>query len=315
MMEPRVTSSQRDRLLAPRTIWVARSALAKLASASPTSLAAISWYVPSRSASSSRCLTSRSDDRTARPSVGRTCTPMRSPLARARHARGAPDQHVTAGSAGQRDDDPLAGLPAPLDPVVLQVLLQVLLDPVGDPEQGDLAQRGQVARAEVVGERRVDALGGVDVAVRHPPPQRLRRHVDELDLLGLPHDRVGDRLLLLDAGDALDDVVDRLEVLDVQRRDHVDARRRAAPRRPASASRCASRARWCARARRRARPRACGPGSRRRPSPRTSCPGTRSACAGRPRGRGPALPCWAGRASRRARRRRRCPAGAAASPR
>ena len=37
------------------------------------------------------------------------------------------------------------------------------------------------------------------------------------------HDRVGDRLLLLDAGDPLDDVVHRLEVLDVERRDDVDA--------------------------------------------------------------------------------------------
>ena len=49
------------------------------------------------------------------------------------------------------------------------------------------------------------------------------RHVDELDLIGAPHDVVGDRLALLHAGDALDDVVHRLEVLDVQRGDDVDA--------------------------------------------------------------------------------------------
>ena len=35
---------------------------------------------------------------------------------------------------------------------------------------------------------------------------------------------VGDRLVLLDAGDLLDDVVHRLEVLHVHRGDHVDAR-------------------------------------------------------------------------------------------
>ena len=108
------------------------------------------------------------------------------------------------------------------DAVVLQVLLEVLLDLVGEPQQRDLTERREVADPEVVGERRVDAVGRVHVAVRHPPAQRLRCHVDQLDLLGGAHDLVGDRLLLLHAGDAFDDVVDRLEVLDVERRDHVD---------------------------------------------------------------------------------------------
>ena len=124
---------------------------------------------------------------------------MRSPLARRAMRAGAPDQDVTAGGPGERDDDALARLPRALDAVVLEVLLEVLLDAVGDPEQRDLAERGQVPRPEVVGERGVDALGRVDVAVCHPAPDRLGRHVDELDLLGLPDDRVRDRLLLLDA--------------------------------------------------------------------------------------------------------------------
>ena len=150
---------------------------------------------------------------------------MRSPLARARHARGAPDQDVTAGSPGERNDDALTCLPRALDAVVLEVLLEILLDAVGDPEQRDLAERRQVPRPEVVGERGVDALGRVDVAVCHPAPDRFGCHVDQLDLLGLPDDRVRDRLLLLDARDAFNDVVDRFEVLDVQRGDDVDARR------------------------------------------------------------------------------------------
>ena len=82
-----------------------------------------------------------------------------------------------------------------------------LVDPVGDPEQRELAQRGEVAGAEVVRERGVDPLGRIDVAVRHAAPQRLGRHVDQLDLVGPPHDLVGHRLALLDAGDPLDDVV------------------------------------------------------------------------------------------------------------
>ena len=71
------------------------------------------------------------------------------------------------------------------------VVLQRLVDLVGDPEQGQLAQRGEVADPEVVAQRGVDLLGRVDVAVRHPPPQRLGRHVDQLDLVGGAHDGVG----------------------------------------------------------------------------------------------------------------------------
>ena len=111
----------------------------------------------------------------------------------------------------------------PRDAVGLAVLLERLVDPVGDPHQRELAERAEVALPEVVGERGVDLLGRVDVAVRHPAAQRLRRHVDELDLVGGPHDRVGDRLLLLDPGDLLDDVVHRLEVLHVDGGDDVDA--------------------------------------------------------------------------------------------
>ena len=133
------------------------------------------------------------------------------------------DQVLAARRAGERDDDPLARLPRLGDAVPLAVLLERVVDLVGDPQQRQLAQGGEVAGPEVVAERGVDLLGGVDVAVRHAAAQRLGRHVDELDLVGRPHDVVGDRLALADAGDALDDVVDRLEVLDVDRRDHVDA--------------------------------------------------------------------------------------------
>ena len=54
-------------------------------------------------------------------------------------------------------------------------------------------------------------------------PDRLGRHVDQLELVGTPDDVVGHGLALRRAGDPQDDVVERLEVLDVQRRDHVDA--------------------------------------------------------------------------------------------
>ena len=137
--------------------------------------------------------------------------------------RRPPDQRVALGPAGERDHHPLPGLPGGVDIVLGAVPLQSLVDLVGQPEQGELAQRGQVPGAEVVRERRVDLLRRVDVAVRHPAAQRLGGHVDQLNLVGGPDDRVGHRLPLRHAGDLLNHVVDRLQVLDVDGGDHVNA--------------------------------------------------------------------------------------------
>ena len=109
-----------------------------------------------------------------------------------------------------------------VDVVLRTVLLQAGVDPVGQPEQREFAQGGQVADPEVVAQGSIDLVRRVDVAVRHPAAQRLRGHVDQLDLVGGPDHPVRHGLLLRYAGDLLDHVVDRLEVLDVDRRDHVD---------------------------------------------------------------------------------------------
>ena len=122
---------------------------------------------------------------------------MSSPRSAARDARRPADQLLAAGRAGERDDDPLARLPGVGDAVGLHVVLEGLVDPVGDPQQRQLAQGGEVAGPEVVGEGGVDLVGRVDVAVGHAPAQRLGAHVDQLDLVGPAHDRVGHGLALL----------------------------------------------------------------------------------------------------------------------
>ena len=104
-------------------------------------------------------------------------------------ASASPHEPVAVGRTGEGDDDTLAGLPRRGDAVPLPVLLQALVDAVRDPQQRQLAQCAEVADPEVVGQRGVDLVGGVHVAVGHAPPQRLRRHVDELDLVGGAHDR------------------------------------------------------------------------------------------------------------------------------
>ncbi len=139
-----------------------------------------------------------------------------------RHAGCTAHQALSVGGARQCHDDTLARLPGPLDPVPFAILLQRVVDTIGDPEERELAQRSEVPRTEVVPKGCVDPLCGVDVPVRHATADSLRRHVYEIDLVRPAHDGVGDRLLLLDAGDLLDDVVDRVEVLDIQGRDHRD---------------------------------------------------------------------------------------------
>ena len=91
----------------------------------------------------------------------------------------------------------------PVDVVVGAVAVELVVDLVGQPQQGQLAQRGEVADPEVVAERGVDLLRLVDVAVRHPAAQRLGRHVDQLDLVGAADHLVGHGLPLRHAGDLL----------------------------------------------------------------------------------------------------------------
>ncbi len=138
-------------------------------------------------------------------------------------AGGAADEVVGVRCAGEGHDDSLSGLPRPGDAVTVAVVLQRVVDSVGHPQQGQLAQCRQVAGPEVVGQRGVDLVGAVHVAVGQPTTQRLRRHVHQLDVVGGPHHMVRDRFTLMDAGDPLDDVVQRLEVLHVHSGDHIDA--------------------------------------------------------------------------------------------
>ena len=152
------------------------------------------------------------------------CTASRSaPFVRSAIRRRPPDQRVALGAAGERDDDPLAGLPGAGDVVVGPVPVELVVDLVGQPEQASSRSAVRLPIAEVVGQRRVDLLRRVDVPVRHPPAQRLRGHVDQFDLVGAADDLVGHGLPLRHPGDLLDDVVERFQVLDVHGRDDVDA--------------------------------------------------------------------------------------------
>src|SRR5262249_40986210 len=71
---------------------------------------------------------------------------------------GPADEGVAFRAAGQGHHDPLAGLPGRADVVLGAVPAELFVDLVGQPQQRQLAQRGEVADPEVVAERGVDLL-------------------------------------------------------------------------------------------------------------------------------------------------------------
>ena len=92
-----------------------------------------------------------------------------------------------------------------------------------DQTQRDLPEGGEVSRPEEVCQRGFHLVRRVDVAMLHALAERLRRDVDELDLVGEIEHAVGQSLPLHDAGDLLDHVVDAFYVLHIQGGDDVDA--------------------------------------------------------------------------------------------
>ena len=97
------------------------------------------------------------------------------------------------------------------------------LDLLGHLAQRDLAERREVLDPEEAVQRGIDALGLVDLARAQAREQRLGAEVDEDDLVGPAEHRVGDGLAHAGSAELGDLVVERLEVLDVDGGEHVDA--------------------------------------------------------------------------------------------
>ena len=91
----------------------------------------------------------------ARAARGRRC---RSPRVRVAMRAARRMSWSPLGRAGERDDHPLARLPRVEDAVRGLVLVEGLVDLVGDPHQGQLAERTEVAEPEVVAEGGIDLL-------------------------------------------------------------------------------------------------------------------------------------------------------------
>ena len=131
---------------------------------------------------------------------------------------------VAAGRPGEGDDDPLARLPRPVDAVALAVLARAPRRPGRRPTaaRARAARRGCPAGSSWRAPRRPSRPGR---CCRAPCAAAAPRASCRRARSGRRGARPSSGIvsLLLDAGDLLDDVVHRLEVLDVDRRDHVDA--------------------------------------------------------------------------------------------
>ena len=110
-----------------------------------------------------------------------------------------------------------------LEPFALAILVRLLGLVHRQLAQRQLAKRGQIALAKEVGERLLDLLDAVDLALQETRAQRLDRDIDVDDLVGAVQEPVGNGLAHVNAAASGDHVVQRLDVLNVDRRDHRDA--------------------------------------------------------------------------------------------
>ena len=100
--------------------------------------------------------------------------------------------HQTGGARVLADADqhPLARGPGAGDGVGLHVGQELGVDPLRRAAERKLAQRGEIAGGEVVGERAAGGLADIDLAVLEALDQVVGGDVDDLDVVGAIDDRV-----------------------------------------------------------------------------------------------------------------------------
>ena len=136
---------------------------------------------------------------------------------------GAANDTFAALAGTDAGEDGLTGLPHGRDRLIPPVLQHLPVDAVGGAPQGQLAQCDQIALAKKVLDRPLGLVPQIDLSLFQTLQQLVRRQIDQHHLIGGVEDVIGQRLPDPDAGDAADDVVERLQVLDVERGVGIDA--------------------------------------------------------------------------------------------
>ena len=140
-----------------------------------------------------------------------------------RHAPGIADQPRGTRRLADADEHPLSGRPRPRNRMRPHMRQQLLVDPLGGAAQRQLAQCGQVALREEMTNRALGLLRDIDLALVQPLDQVLGREIDDLDIVGLVEHAVGHGLAHAYPRDLGNDVVQALDMLDIEGREHVDA--------------------------------------------------------------------------------------------
>ena len=146
----------------------------------------------------------------------RELAPIRGALAESYEPFGL---HVGANA----NQDTTACRPRALDGARTHVTLQVRIDALHRYAHGKLAQDQQVAASEEILDGALCFFGNVHLAFVQPLGQLFGRKVDQLDFIGCLEHAVGQALAHFDTGNALDEIVETLEVLHIECCEHIDA--------------------------------------------------------------------------------------------
>ena len=137
-------------------------------------------------------------------------------------ALGGADQRVAAWLISHSDNDSLADRPVSRVANQIDMVEQGPIDGLRGAAQRQFAQRGEVRFRKEMPQRPRRFMRDIDLARFQPLDQFIGRQIDHFDL-GIVEDRVGHRLAHPHPGEAGDDVVEALDMLDVERGQHVDA--------------------------------------------------------------------------------------------
>ena len=114
--------------------------------------------------------------------------------------------------------------PRAFDRLLAQIVDHLIVDAIGGAAQRQFAQRRQIAGGEEILCRPPRRLRHIHLAFVQALNELVGREIDQNDVGRLPQDPVGNGLTHGDPGDARDDVSETFQMLNVERRPHVDAR-------------------------------------------------------------------------------------------
>jgi hypothetical protein len=142
------------------------------------------------------------------------------------HSRRARHQVLPGRAAGNADGDAFAHAPVFANLLRVHVGFQAAVHLFGNLAQGEFAEGNKIATAEEIPEGLLDFFLAVDVAAAHAIDERFGSEVNHDGFAGAEGHPVRDGFADGDAGDSADGGGDTLDVLDVERGNHVDLRRK-----------------------------------------------------------------------------------------